>query len=193
MGQRSVSLVRWLIACALLATVAGVAWPGATQSSAAGAGKVYMNTALHYSLTYPTGWTLDAKKAAKSIGAIEGTINSVALVITAADDSAVFQVLVKTTATTNATITANISGMLKEGANLIGPVKFGTAKVKGITYVSGWATEKASPTLTAYGYINGVSHGRFTYYAGGAYLLKQANSAADYAAMQSIMGSFTLL
>jgi hypothetical protein len=190
-GRTFVSLVRCLVACALLTSVAGVTGLGRAQAGAAKL-NTYKNTALHYSLQYPAGWAINAKLNSKGVGAIEATINSVALALASPDNAARFLVLVKTSATDGAKIKSNIAGMLKEGASLIGQVQFGTVKVKGITFVSGWATEKVSPTLTAYGYIDGVSQGNFTYYAGGAYLLKQANSGSDYAAMQGIMASLTL-
>ena len=191
MRRTRLSLVRYLLVCALLACVAGVARPGVTQAGAAV--KVYTNSALHYSLTYPAGWTIDPKVDSKKIGAIEATINPVALELASPDNLGHFLVLSKTSATAGAAIKANIAGMLKEGPALIGGVEFSTVKVNGITYISGSATEKVGPSMTAFGYINGTSRGHFTYYAGGAYLLKQANSGNVAATMKGIMSSFTLL
>lgn len=185
--------MRTTLAClarGALASVIIVSVVGLTPANAAG--KVYTNKTLHYSLTIPAAWIMNPGFKSSDVGAIEATINPVALIVASPDKAAHFMVMVKTATTTDAAITANIAGMLKEGPPLVGKVKFGTAKFNGVTYISGSATEKVSPTLTAYGYIDAVRHDGFTFYAGGAYLLKQPGSATDYAAMQSMMAGLIL-
>jgi hypothetical protein len=187
-----VSSIRSLLVCAALAASMGALGSSVTQASVAGAGKVYSNASLHYSFSYPAGWTLNAQVASKSAGALEATISSTMLQLTAPDKMGTFQVLVKASATNAATIKATVTELLKEDSTLIGTIKYGTSTIKGVTYLSAAATDKVGPTMTAFGYIDAVSHGNFTYYAGGAYILKQKNSRQESASLQGIMNSFTL-
>ena len=182
------TLIRALTVGVLMLSVAGAA----NSAHAASTTKTYTSSALHYTFNYPSNWTVSAKlKTADVMGALEAKINPAVLQVMAPDQKGLFFVLVKTAGTTLAVIKANETGFLKEGSNLVGPIKYQNLSYSdGMKLVVATATDKGDGTHQVQALISAGSKGNFTWYTGFASVQKYPNSSNDTAALNKISASF---
>ena len=184
------AVIRALAATSLLFAVVGAT--NSIHTEAAAKTKNYASSQYHFKLSYPATWTLQAAaKTSDVMGPAEAKVNPTCLVITSPDQRGLFNVLVQRSGASVAQIKASESAFLKEGASLVGSIKFATQTSSGMQLVMASATDKVDATHNAAGVIIAASNGHLTWYSGMAYVEGYPASKQDNADLQAIMSSFT--
>jgi hypothetical protein len=187
-SPRSV-VIRALATTSLLLAVAGAATTGHT--SAAAKTKTYSSNQLHFKLSYPATWTLEATAhTADAMGAAEAKVNPTCLLLISPDKHGIFSVLVQRSGATVAQMKANETAFLKEGADLVGAIKYSTATASGMQLIIANATDKVDAKHNAQGVLVAGSNGHLTWFAGAAYVEGYPASKQNMTDLDNIMSSF---